>query len=70
MIEKRRNGYRVIYLGQNVPLDSLVSMVRTLRPAVVCCSATRRGSAKRSAGSRAMTISSRSSRTRSAGNSI
>jgi MerR family transcriptional regulator, light-induced transcriptional regulator len=37
----RRNGYRVIYLGQNVPLDSLVSMVRTLRPAVLCCSATR-----------------------------
>jgi DNA-binding transcriptional MerR regulator/methylmalonyl-CoA mutase cobalamin-binding subunit len=37
----RRNGYRVIYLGQNVPLDSLVSMVRTLRPAVLCCSAAR-----------------------------
>jgi MerR family transcriptional regulator, light-induced transcriptional regulator len=37
----RRNGYRVVYLGQNVPLDSLVSMVRTLRPAVICCSASR-----------------------------
>jgi MerR family transcriptional regulator, light-induced transcriptional regulator len=37
----RRNGYRVVYLGQNVPLDSLVSTIRTLRPAVVCCSASR-----------------------------
>jgi methanogenic corrinoid protein MtbC1 len=37
----RRNGYRVVYLGQNVPLDSLVSMVGTLRPAVICCSAAR-----------------------------
>ena len=37
----RRNGFRVVYLGQNVPLDSLVNMVRTLRPAVLCCSATR-----------------------------
>ncbi len=37
----RRNGYRVVYLGQNVPLDSLVSTVRALRPAVICCSASR-----------------------------
>ena len=37
----RRNGYRVVYLGQNVPLDSLVNTVRALRPAVVCCSASR-----------------------------
>lgn len=41
----RRNGYRVVYLGQNVPLDSLISMVRTLRPAVICCSAARPDSA-------------------------
>lgn len=37
----RRSGYRVVYLGQNVPNESLVSMIRTLRPALVCCSASR-----------------------------
>jgi methanogenic corrinoid protein MtbC1 len=37
----RRSGYRVVYLGQNVPDESLISMVRTLRPALVCCSASR-----------------------------
>ena len=37
----RRAGFRVVYLGQNVPLDSLVSMARALRPAVICCSASR-----------------------------
>jgi methanogenic corrinoid protein MtbC1 len=37
----RRSGYRVVYLGQNVPEESLISMIRTLRPALVCCSATR-----------------------------
>lgn len=37
----RRSGYRVVYLGQNVPEDSLISMVRTLRPVLVCCSASR-----------------------------
>jgi methanogenic corrinoid protein MtbC1 len=37
----RRSGYRVIYLGQNVPLDSLVGMIRATRPQAVCISATR-----------------------------
>ncbi len=37
----RRAGYRVIYLGQNVPLDSLIGVISTLRPAVVCLSAMR-----------------------------
>jgi MerR family transcriptional regulator, light-induced transcriptional regulator len=37
----RRAGFRVVYLGQNVPLDSLVSMARALRPAAICCSASR-----------------------------
>jgi methanogenic corrinoid protein MtbC1 len=37
----RRSGYRVVYLGQNVPDESLVSMIRTLRPALVCCAASR-----------------------------
>jgi methanogenic corrinoid protein MtbC1 len=37
----RRSGYRVVYLGQNVPEESLISMIRTLRPALVCCSASR-----------------------------
>jgi MerR family transcriptional regulator, light-induced transcriptional regulator len=37
----RRSGYRVVYLGQNVPLDSLIGMLRTLQPRAVCISATR-----------------------------
>ncbi len=37
----RRAGFRVVYLGQNVPLDSLVSLIRMARPVAVCCSATR-----------------------------
>jgi methanogenic corrinoid protein MtbC1 len=37
----RRAGYRAIYLGQNVPLNSLVSMIRTTKPQAVCISATR-----------------------------
>ena len=37
----RRSGFRVVYLGQNVPLDSLLGMVRALRPEAVCISATR-----------------------------
>lgn len=37
----RRSGYRVVYLGQNVPLDSLIGMLQTLQPHAVCISATR-----------------------------
>ena len=37
----RRAGYRVIYLGQNVPLDSLTDIIRAMKPQVVCVSATR-----------------------------
>jgi methanogenic corrinoid protein MtbC1 len=37
----RRAGFRVVYLGQNVPLDSLLGMVRAQHPDVVCVSATR-----------------------------
>jgi methanogenic corrinoid protein MtbC1 len=37
----RRAGYRVIYLGQNVPLDSLHGMIEALKPQAVCMSATR-----------------------------
>jgi methanogenic corrinoid protein MtbC1 len=37
----RRAGYRVVYLGQNVPEESLLSMIRTLHPALVCCAASR-----------------------------
>jgi methanogenic corrinoid protein MtbC1 len=37
----RRSGFRVVYLGQNVPLDSLLGMVHALHPDVVCISATR-----------------------------
>jgi DNA-binding transcriptional MerR regulator/methylmalonyl-CoA mutase cobalamin-binding subunit len=37
----RRSGFRVVYLGQNLPLDSLLAMIRNLRPAAVCVSASR-----------------------------
>ena len=36
----RRQGYRVIYLGQNVPLENLVAELQRLRPAMVILSAT------------------------------
>jgi MerR family transcriptional regulator, light-induced transcriptional regulator len=38
----RRNGWRVIYLGQNVPTDQLLQEIRRLRPDLVCLSATTR----------------------------
>ncbi len=37
----RRAGCRVVYLGQNVPLESLETMITTMRPDAVCISATR-----------------------------
>jgi methanogenic corrinoid protein MtbC1 len=37
----RRSGYKVVYLGQNVPLDSLEGMIEVMNPDVVCVSATR-----------------------------
>ncbi len=40
----RRRGWRVIYLGQNVPAEQLVSQIRTLQPAAVCLSAATRQS--------------------------
>ncbi len=36
----RREGWRVIPLGQNVPVESLLAEVRKLRPSLVCLSAT------------------------------
>lgn len=36
----RRHGWRVIYLGQNVPAANLLDAVRRLRPNLVCLSAT------------------------------
>jgi len=36
----RRYGWRVIYLGQNVPVDHLIAEVERLRPRLVCLSAT------------------------------
>jgi MerR family transcriptional regulator, light-induced transcriptional regulator len=38
----RRNGWRVIYLSQNVPTDQLLQEIRRLRPDLVCLSATMR----------------------------
>ncbi len=37
----RRSGYRVVYLGQNVPLDSLMGMVHAMKPDALCISSTR-----------------------------
>jgi len=36
----RREGWRVIPLGQNVPVESLVAEIHKLRPNLVCLSAT------------------------------
>jgi DNA-binding transcriptional MerR regulator/methylmalonyl-CoA mutase cobalamin-binding subunit len=41
----RRSGWRVIYLGQNVPPEQLQNEIGKLRPALVCLSATMRDSA-------------------------
>lgn len=37
----RRAGFKVVYLGQNVPLDSLQGMVETMQPDAICISASR-----------------------------
>lgn len=37
----RRAGYRVVYLGQNVPVESLEGMIHAMHPEVVCISSTR-----------------------------
>lgn len=43
----RRHGWRVIYLGQNVPADHLIKEISRQRPNLVCLSATTRESAER-----------------------
>ena len=35
----RRHGWRVLYLGQNVPASHLIEEIRRLRPSLVCLSA-------------------------------
>ncbi len=35
----RWSGFRIVYLGQNVPVDDLLDTIRNLQPAVVCMSA-------------------------------
>jgi MerR family transcriptional regulator, light-induced transcriptional regulator len=42
----RRHGWRVIYLGQNVPANHLNREIGRQRPSLVCLSATTRGSAE------------------------
>ncbi len=42
----RRHGWRVIYLGQNVPADHLLREIRKLKPDMVCLSAATRDSAR------------------------
>jgi methanogenic corrinoid protein MtbC1 len=44
-LDLRRHGWRVIYLGQNVPADQLIREVARLHPDLVCVSATTRESA-------------------------
>lgn len=41
----RRHGWRVIYLGQNVPTDQLIEQIHALAPALICLSAATRVSA-------------------------
>lgn len=44
-LDLRRHGWRVIYLGQNVPAEHLIGEIGRLRPDLVCLSATTRESA-------------------------
>lgn len=44
-MDLRRHGWRVIYLGQNVPAGHLIEEIVRLRPELVCVSATTRESA-------------------------
>lgn len=39
-IALRRHGWRVIYLGQNVPTEQLIDQIRALQPSAICLSAT------------------------------
>ncbi len=41
----RRHGWRVIYLGQNVPADQYIDQILALRPSAICLSASTRASA-------------------------
>lgn len=43
----RRHGWRVIYLGQNVPADGLIRGISQQRPNLICLSATTRESAEK-----------------------
>lgn len=43
----RRAGFKVVYLGQNVPLESLEGMIEVMNPQAVCLSATRAETAAR-----------------------
>ena len=40
----RRHGWRVIYLGQNVPSEHLIREARRLKPDMICLSAATRES--------------------------
>ncbi len=44
-IALRRQGWRVIYLGQNVPVDQYIDQILALHPSAVCLSASTRVSA-------------------------
>lgn len=45
-IALKRHGWRVIFLGQNVPAERLIDQIRNLRPALICLSAATRESIK------------------------
>jgi methanogenic corrinoid protein MtbC1 len=44
-LDLRRHGWRVIYLGQNVPAEHLIAEIGRLQPDIVCLSATTRENA-------------------------
>lgn len=45
-IALKRHGWRVIFLGQNVPAERFIDHIRNLRPALICLSAATQENAK------------------------
>jgi DNA-binding transcriptional MerR regulator len=38
--QQTRAGFRIVYLGPNLPFDALLTAIKTIRPAVICLAAT------------------------------
>ncbi len=45
-IALKRHGWRVVFLGQNVPAERFIEQIRNLRPALICLSAATHESAR------------------------